>query len=150
MKKYTDENYVDSIFQKVYPVGSIYLSTNSINPSILFEFGEWEQIQDVFLLAAGSSYAVGSTGGEAAHTLSVNEMPKHWHQVVNETGENGLEGLSAATTGGIDSTNWSFIDDPYDENNLGSGPFRTTEVGGNAAHNNMPPYLTVYMWKRTG
>ena len=49
---------------KIYPIGSIYMSVNSTNPSELFG-GEWERIQDRFLLASGSAYANGSTGGSA-------------------------------------------------------------------------------------
>ena len=61
-----------------YPVGSIYLSVNSTNPGTIFG-GTWEQIKDRFLLACGSTYSNGSTGGEAKHTLTTNEMPSHSH-----------------------------------------------------------------------
>lgn len=73
MKKYVD---IDDI----YPIGSIYMNINNINPEIVFG-GQWEQIQDKFLLAAGSTYTGGDTGGEATHTLTVAEMPNHNHRL---------------------------------------------------------------------
>ena len=57
-----------------YPVGSIYMSVNNINPANFFG-GKWEQIKDRFLLACGSTYSNGSTGGEAIHQLTVDELP---------------------------------------------------------------------------
>lgn len=118
----------------IYPVGSIYLSVNSTSPATLFG-GTWEQIKDRFLLAAGDTYSAGSTGGEATHTLTVDEMPKHSHNlpVDKQYGE-------ATTT-------------ERDRINLTSGivynnGYASNDTGSNQPHNNMPPYLTVYMWKR--
>ena len=132
IKKYSDENYVNEIFQKIYPIGSIYLSTVSTNPNSLFGFGTWEQIQDRFLLAAGNSYAAGSTGGETEHTLTVDEIPSHTHQCILAHGSNDpASGFSYANT--VAGTfNFGFI----------------KNTGGSGAHNNMPPYLVVYVWKR--
>ena len=70
----------DANFNKIYPVGSIYMSINSTDPSELFG-GEWEQIKDRFLLACGTTYSNGATGGEATHTLTTNEMPTHSHSI---------------------------------------------------------------------
>ena len=120
----------------IYPIGAIYLSVSATNPAILFG-GKWEQIKDRFLLAAGDIYAIGTTGGEATHKLTIEEMPSHKHQINtnNDDWNNSPNGGNYGTThDGANSwynTNW------YTENS-----------GGNAAHNNMPPYLTVYMWKR--
>lgn len=120
----------------IYPIGAIYLSVSATNPATLFG-GKWEQIKDRFLLAAGDTYSNGSTGGEANHKLTVAEMPSHKHQIKtnNDDFNNSAGGGNYGTThDGANSwynTNW------YTENS-----------GGNAAHNNMPPYLTVYMWER--
>lgn len=120
----------------IYPIGAIYLSVSATNPSTLFG-GKWEQIKDRFLLAAGDTYSNGSIGGEANHILTIEEMPSHKHQIKtnNDDWNNSAGGGNYGTThDGANSwynTNW------YTENS-----------GGNAAHNNMPPYLTVYMWKR--
>ena len=105
-----------SILNLVYPIGSIYMSANLVSPATLFG-GTWTQIKDTFLLAAGNTYAAGSTGGEAEHVLTVDEMPEHSHGL-------GYRNYKNMTTGG------------------------TLSIGGSQPHNNMPPYLTVYMWKR--
>ena len=77
----TNQNYsLPVLINLIYPIGSIYLSVNSTSPQQLFG-GEWEQIKDKFLLSAGDTYSGGSEGGEAAHTLTVEEMPSHNHTI---------------------------------------------------------------------
>lgn len=80
----------------VYPVGAIYLSVLATSPATLFG-GTWARIQDRFLLAAGSTYAAGTTGGAASKTLSVSELPSHTHGVgtlaaANESGHTHASG----------------------------------------------------------
>lgn len=129
-----DTGVTRTILDAVYPVGSIYMSVNDSNPG-LFLGGTWEAIEGRFLLGQSPDYKVGTTGGEAKHTLTTNEMPKHTH---------GARNFVINTT-----------DNPF---YVGSGGSRlstatnihTTEsAGGGIAHNNMPPYLAVYIWKRT-
>ena len=114
----------------IYPIGSIYMSINNTNPGTLFG-GVWEQIKDTFLLASGDTYEAGTTGGEATHTLTTNEIPAHSH---------GIK-INAPTAVSSGSGNWVF---------QGSSDVHkwTENAGGGQAHNNMPPYLTVYVWKR--
>ena len=76
---------VGTLFDLIYPVGSIYMSVNNVSPANLFG-GTWERIEGSFLLAAtenasstGASQSAGTTGGEASHTLSESEMPSHNH-----------------------------------------------------------------------
>lgn len=71
VKTYGDSFKINdkNIFDMIYPVGSIYISVNNANPSVLFG-GTWEPIQDRFLLGTGSTYSAGSTGGETNHTLT--------------------------------------------------------------------------------
>ena len=115
-----------------YPVGAIYLSAAATSPASLFG-GTWERLKDRFLLGAGDTYTVGSTGGEAKHTLTVNEMPSHKHsttyvvksEFATQVGSGGTTALSG-----------------------GSASITTEYSGGDQPHNNMPPYLAVYMWKR--
>ena len=116
-------------FDQIYPVGAIYMSTVSTSPATLFGVGTWEQIQNRFLLGAGSSYSAGSTGGSATVTLTTNEIPahSHWEQGVYHT--DGAGGGS-----------WDYAMSQYKN---------TGNAGGGQAHDNMPPYLVVYMWKRT-
>lgn len=120
----------------IYPVGSIYLSTVATNPKTLFG-GEWEQIKDRFLLAAGYNYNAGITGGEDTHTLTVEEMPQHSH------GQYVAEATGGSTSVNHDYDGWSST------GKVSWQGVNTGYAGGGEAHNNMPPYLTVYMWKRT-
>lgn len=127
---------VSAMLGKAYPVGSIYMSVNSTNPKTLFG-GTWVQIKDKFLLATGTTYKAGSTGGEAAHTLTTNEMPNHKHAVYYPN------------AGAADhSAPGNYPDGPSDSTYYAVGSY-TSSAGGDRAHNNMPPYLSVYMWKRT-
>ena len=133
------------LLDMVYPVGAVYVSLNSTEPSVLFG-GSWQRIQDRFLLAAGSSYSVGSTGGEAAHTLTDNEMPRHSHQ---EMLSNGNWNYNAVyNQGGTVTTNEGAAITDMTVTAKGAYAY-VGYAGGGAAHNNMPPYLTAYMWQRT-
>lgn len=115
-----------------YPVGAIYLSVTDTDPATLFG-GTWERIGGRFLLGADDTYTAGSTGGEAEHTLTIDEMPRHNHE--------------------IDNLNSSGNTTPYmtvqaqDKKGYG-GNVQTMFAGGGKPHNNLPPYLSVYMWKR--
>ena len=116
---------------QAHPVGAIYISTVSTSPASLFG-GTWERLKDRFLLGAGDSYAAGATGGEATHTLTVDEMPSHNHEIP-------FSPLAVADQ----AFTWG------NENLRGAGASHwTKEMGSNLPHNNMPPYLAVYMWKR--
>ena len=126
----------ESIFDRVYPVGSIYMSTVSTNPNTLFGFGTWEEIQGKFLLGHSSSHPAGSTGGESSHRLTLDEIPSHSHR----------QYVTAATVSGAGlRTDYSSDDrsNAYDQG------ITTGAAGGGKEHNNMPPYLAVYIWKRT-
>lgn len=140
----------------VYPVGSIYLSVSSTNPSTIFG-GQWEQIKDKFLLACGDTYQANTTGGEASHILTTNEMPAHNHTGTTNTtgahrhGYNGWWTFGAGNVEGAiansrlsDGERW----DPFNSAGDHSHTLNVNNTGGGQAHNNMPPYLTVYMWKR--
>ena len=149
MRKYIDETYVNEMLQRVYPVSSIYMSMAPTNPSELFGFGTWEQIEDVFLLSASDAHPAGSTGGEFSHTLTIDEMPNHQHGIRNREGL-GDNGLCASQDGrtGEDGMSWCFWDKPTDKTGNASGDFATTFDGGSQPHNNTPPYLAVYMFRR--
>ena len=123
--------------QVVYPVGSIYISVLNTSPLSLFGFGTWEQIKDTFLLCAGDNYAAGSVGGEAEHVLSESEMPVHSHVFANPALINN-ESNDGFTVG--QATNKEYV-------RIGSIA-QTNLTGGSQAHNNMPPYLAVYAWRR--
>lgn len=132
---------IQAIFNAIYPVGSIYMSVNNASPATLFG-GTWTQIKDTFLLAAGSSYSAGSTGGEATHTLTVDEMPAHGHSL-SFASYGSLYGDFLG--GGASSKRTAY---PSTATSVGDA-LRADNTGGGKAHNNMPPYLAVYVWKRT-
>ena len=122
-----------TIFDMVYPVGSVYVSVNATNPSALFG-GTWEQIKDRFLLSAGDTYKAGATGGEDTHVLTVDEMPRHNHSIDNLN-------ASGSTT--------PYMTVQAQEKKGYGGNVQTFFTGGGQAHNNMPPYIVVYIWQRT-
>lgn len=131
------KDYVPSnanIVNLIYPVGSIYMSYSNTSPSTLFG-GTWTKLENCFLYASGTK-SVGSTGGSETVTLTVDQMPSHTHKSSSYKSENGASGNVTAT--------------PVGYTNPGkSGDYTSTATGGGEAHNNMPPYLVVNMWRRT-
>ena len=134
------------IMEKLLPVGSIIEwapvegganvdLTTPQSVSNYYGFGTWEAYgSGQMLLGVSSSHAVGSTGGEETHTLTIDEMPSHNHNVNLGYGSGGM----GSGCGRVDANN------PANRN---WGPTGTS--GGGQSHNNMPPYITVYRWRRT-
>lgn len=131
---------VSTVLNKVYPVGAIYMSVNSTNPKTLFG-GTWVQIKDRFLLAAGTTYKAGATGGEATHTLTNSEIPAHAHEMYSSNG--GGDGTWTPDEGTY------LVDSVSTVKKTWWAQLGMNTAGGGVAHNNMPPYLSVYVWKRT-
>lgn len=127
----------DDFINLIYPVGSIYMSVNDVSPSTLFG-GSWEKIEDTFLLASGSVFTLGQTGGEINHTLTIDEMPSHTHNMytANDDGDGTITGGGGIVQdrGAPYKTYWAM--------------FAMENAGGGQPHNNMPPYLVVNIWKR--
>lgn len=179
------------IFDKIYPVGSIYTSTKDTSPETLFGVGTWERIKDTFLLAAGDSYAANTTGGSNSITLKSENLPSHSHSYTpagnivstftgtaksftayggNHThtaGANNGKGFAVDIphNGGHAGGDYgSFISNVAYSGNLSvSGTFTptgkvtstftgsnltTNAVGSGNSFSILPPYLTVYVWKR--
>ena len=155
--------------KKVYPVGSIYMSTVSTNPATLFGFGTWEAMPAGRVLLAqgksswGTTYNAGSTGGEATHRLTVGELPTHSH-----TGNINTKNLSGTFISKSVERDSSGIVSNISTNKVGnsSGGSGNTgteytinashthtivinNIGSSQAHNNIQPYIAVYIWKRT-
>lgn len=120
------------LLDNIYPVGSIYINYTATSPASLFG-GEWERLSDRFLIGAGNKYGSGYTGGEETHTLTLAEMPKHYHNL-RETNNSGNQPSAYCIQTVYNKSNWTGADCSYS--------------GSNVAHNNMPPYLGVYMWRR--
>ena len=146
----------DDLIDKTYPVGAIYMSVNNTSPSTLFG-GTWVQLTDTFLYASNTADtdSTTATDGEATHTLTTNEMPSHTHiqndhshtlpnsvVVYNASLSRGLVSSATSTKVALNSTLSSPI------GTIG-GHGTNQNTGGGQAHNNMPPYMKVFMWKRT-
>lgn len=125
-----------------WPIGSIYMTVSNTSPESLFG-GTWERISERFLLGASGSFPAGATGGESAHTLTQSELPNYSLSVTN--GSNVIRSKTGSSadayvqtqSGGWGIPNWE------------SKTVTVASGGSGKAHNNMPPYLAVYMWKRT-
>lgn len=115
---------------RAYPVGSIYIAYHHTNPASLFG-GTWQRIENAFLWAIGADGTIGATGGEKNHTLTVNELPAHSHGSVYSQHAAGTKSQAWYSTSGT------------------SLAYGTVETGGGQAHNNMPPYIQVSVWRRT-
>lgn len=149
----------------VYPVGSVYISVNDTDPGTLFG-GTWEQFATgrtlVGVDSTDTDFSVGNTGGEKTHTLTETELPAHAHDV---------DAVSITSSGAHIHTAKSNVWVSQDTKNLSSGkstgrttttdimnsggahthtvPAHTTKsTGSGNSHNNMPPYIAVYMWRR--
>lgn len=158
------KNNISETLKKVYPVGSIYMSTVSTNPATLFGFGTWEAMPaGRVLLAQGTAswgtYNAGSTGGEATHKLTVGEMPAHNHSAsTNTTGEhshsvqcNVPHNDSVWSNGNIlgrAETKYGINSYTTSTNGNHSHSITISNTGSNQSHNIMQPYIAVYMWKR--
>lgn len=156
----------------IYPVGSIYMSANDINPSTLFG-GTWERIQDRFLLAKGSTYTtLEGTGGSATVSLSASQMPRHNHSTnshYHKASESNEYYITSTANGAsnkrvsVPSSGSNYADvqssgtfhhrtgtDSQAPSTKYSGGTDTSESASNgSAHENMPPYIVVNVWKRT-
>lgn len=124
-----------------YVKGSVYITCADVDPNDFLP-GRWERVEGRFLLGADSRHALGSTGGEESHSLSWNEMLAHshdWgHWLAYDKGHWGTDGSSGANPGAANGSSTPFA----------GGPGSTGSAGGGAAHNNMPPYLAVNIWRR--
>jgi hypothetical protein len=144
------QTQVNGLLELVYPVGAIYLSATETNPSVLFGFGVWEQIEDTFLLASGSKYIAGSTGGAATVTLTNAQMP---NVIGDITMHSGGTATNISNTSGCFSAQITNQSKYRDGGTVGTtansiGIVHFDNGGRGQAHNNMPPYLAVYVWKR--
>ena len=130
---------ITQLLLMAHPIGSIYSSTVATSPADLFG-GTWERIKGRFIWGIDDGENAGDTGGEATHTLTVDEMPSHSHN--SSISAEGSTKYGLASGGGWEGSvlvGWGT------EERVDAVRF----TGGNQPHNNMPPYLTVYMWKRT-
>ena len=123
---------MQSILDFIYPVGSIYISYSHVNPGAMFG-GTWQRITNAFLWATDASGTIGQTGGEKTHKLTVEEMPSHNHGGT----------YTGSVTSDEKDTAW------YTNSSAYNMTYKAINTGGGEAHNNMPPYIQVSMWRRT-
>lgn len=125
-----------------WPIGSIYMTVSNTSPESLFG-GTWERISERFLLGASNSFPAGSTGGEFSHTLTQRELPDYSLSVAN--GSNVIRSKTGSYADAYVQTQSSGWGIP----NWESKTVTVASGGSGKAHNNMPPYLSVWIWKRT-
>lgn len=147
---YATKSDLNAGLQRLYPVGSIYFSAVGTNPSELFGFGTWQTWGagrvPVGVDASQTEFnAVEKTGGEKAHALTINEMPSHTHEIsYRPIGDPSDDPFALfKSDGGITGT----YNSPGTE--LSQDALEAKAAGGGQAHNNLQPYITCYMWKRT-
>ena len=147
---YATKSDLNAGLQRLYPIGSIYFSAVGTNPSELFGFGTWQAWGagrvPVGVDASQTEFnAVEKTGGEKAHALTINEMPSHTHEIsYRPIGDPSDDPFALfKSEGGITGT----YNSPGTE--LSQDALEAKAAGGGQAHNNLQPYITCYMWKRT-
>ena len=149
----------------LYPVGHIYMSTNSANPGTLFPGTTWEAYaQGRVLIGAGTgtdsrseqkTFAAGSTGGEYNHQLTVGELAAHGHNAIISTSGKHSHGIQ---TGNNTDAPYNMVSTQAKTNNTTrytqeagdhAHTITVNSAGGNSPHNNLSPYIAVYMFRRT-
>lgn len=132
-----------AVVERDHPVGSLYISENATSPAELYG-GTWERIEGKFIMGASDSYPAGSTGGEAKHTLTRSELPRIREQLTGLTAYN-------ANVVGTDKV-LSLVEENARSNvqpgNSAKYATLTMSLGDSQPHNNIPPYYSVYIWRR--
>lgn len=165
------------LFDLLYPVGSIYMSTERNSDTVdvvgkagcpIAELGgTWERIQGKFLLAANDAYTdyqAGATGGHVTTTLTTDNLPAHTHgskslvgEAWNFTGQDATYGPGVSHSGIISAAGDSSYYYPTSKSNSTKGKdgikvnatHEHSSVGKGTAFNTMPPFIAIYTWKRT-
>lgn len=148
-----------------FPVNSLYLSLGNENPNTLWLGTTWQKQENRFLLGAGSTYGLGSTGGNANISLGINNIPRHRHKVdstsasvpahvhsIKPPDSNSDNGYGKCATGGQGTEGTGIA--TFNSGSAGGGSTGTfspyTDYQGNGqSFSIMPPYLAVNIWKRT-
>ena len=146
-----------------WPIGSIYISVTNTNPSKWFG-GTWVAFgTGRCLVGVDTSQSefktVMKTGGAKTHTLNTNQIPKHNHGSANISGShyaydyvgdraNGAFSENVVNDNGVGFSTSSINQTPWKQFIFNSNHTHS-DVGKGQAHNNLQPYITVYMWRRT-
>jgi hypothetical protein len=160
----TFDKIAQSVLDKIYPIGSIYSNADdNTNPGTLLGFGTWSPFGEGQVVVGidstdpdfdivGSGTNTNGTTGEKTVTLSEAELPEHHHLAVangtvTETGNVTSSNAISETASQSGSTYQSYRMRPATTLTFGNVG-RTSQVGSDSAHNNLQPYIVVYMWKR--
>ena len=147
----------EDLVDVVYPVGSIYMSVNSTSPATLFG-GTWQKIEDKFLLASGTNYTNGDTGGSAdavvvehTHTQNAHTHDAYYSAFVESSQNLGItEKWNVTHTSGSSGFVYSNLSPTLNRSTHTASTTATNQNAGESGTNkNMPPYLVVNVWKRT-
>lgn len=130
----------------MFPVGAYYITENTASPASLFG-GEWVRVSEKFLFGANGNGDIGGEGGEETHTLTIEEMPEHHHDTIG--GLSWSQTLYAVDTPGSSVGGMGIKTNSDNAGATYRSKMETNYTGGNAAHNNMPPYRKVNIWRRT-
>lgn len=160
-------------FDSIYPIGSIYMSVNDINPNVLFEGTTWEKITDRFLMGAGNKYSLGSTGGVENHTHTSaahsHTSAAHSHgagnlaAAINFEAQTGIYTRWTTACGAFQATGLKQAKEVVNSSSSSRseatvvygttasatpGATGTTTPGNTGSSSNIPPYLAINIWKR--
>ena len=150
---------MSNLVDKMYPVGSIYMTTTYSEASQVHDAigGEWEKYaQGRTIIGEGTgtdsnglvqTFANGSTGGEYTHKLTVAEMPSHSHDIYANSYAGNLK-IVMQNDNSPDGPNSYGVQDSLHDNNRTAWALYAAAAGGSGAHNNVEPYIVTYIYKR--
>lgn len=140
----------------IYPVGHVMITVNPYNdPNKIFKTHSWIRFaQGKTLVGVDPSdvdfKTAEKTGGEKKHTLTESEMPAHYHNL-QHTGNTSVMYVKGNVGSGNEYAMTLNGESQYGAGDMPwGGRLRGEPSGGNQSHNNMPPYITVYFWRRVG
>lgn len=120
-----------SVLDTVMPVGFVLTLYSHADPNAMYPGTSWERITKAFLWACDADGEIGAVGGEETHILTEEEMPSHGHGAVYTDAGEGAKTYAGLASGGS------------------AMAYEPVATGGGQAHNNMPPYVQVSVWRRT-
>ena len=149
---------IEDHIERVYPIGSVFVSVVNTNPALLLGIGVWQAIAAGRVLVGVDTGdadfdAAEKTGGAKTVTLTEAQIPAHTH-AVNDPGHTHVQGVNSTATGGLsgytaDTSTNTRVNSGYSTSSATTG-ITNTNTGGGGSHSNVQPFLAVFIWKRTG